>query len=447
MSIQAPPNLNPAALDRLLAAGIDDWGGISPVTPDHVNPEAPWPHARAAAARDRGRRQGAGRAACDLPALRAGAGALAGAGDAHGRARSRRRRGLRARGRLDRRRARQSRWRRRGGRRAAGRARSCRRILRRARDGRPLAEAEVVRLFAARGREVGAVCRARRRAAPRRSTASASATSSTATSTTPTSATSAAASARSPRAGSPSICAASPTISTSRRSRVAPAKPGSGAPPRCACRAASTPTTPAQTYLEICRTVKAGGAGDPRPRLLAARGVAGRAHARDRRSADFLAELKRAGLGSLPGTAAEILDDEVRRVICPDKITTAQWLEVMRARPRARAAQHRHRSCSATSTSRATGRGTCCASASCRPRPGGFTEFVPLPFVHMEAPIYPEGRRAQGADLARGPADARGRAPGRCTRTSPTSRPPGSRSGRAARRPAWRPGRTISAAR
>ena len=44
MSIQAPPNLNAGALDRLLAAGINDWGGVSPVTPDHVNPEAPWPH-------------------------------------------------------------------------------------------------------------------------------------------------------------------------------------------------------------------------------------------------------------------------------------------------------------------------------------------------------------------------------------------------------------------
>src|SRR5262249_2230424 len=43
----------------------------------------------------------------------------------------------------------------------------------------------------------------------------------------------------------------------------------------------------------------------------------------------FLSELKEAGLGSLPGTAAEILDDEVRAIICPDKITTAQWLEVV----------------------------------------------------------------------------------------------------------------------
>ncbi len=44
MSIQAPPNLQPAELDSLIRAGINDWGGVSPVTPDHVNPEAPWPH-------------------------------------------------------------------------------------------------------------------------------------------------------------------------------------------------------------------------------------------------------------------------------------------------------------------------------------------------------------------------------------------------------------------
>jgi len=44
MSIQAPPNLSPGVLPRLVAAGINDWGGVSPVTPDYVNPEAPWPH-------------------------------------------------------------------------------------------------------------------------------------------------------------------------------------------------------------------------------------------------------------------------------------------------------------------------------------------------------------------------------------------------------------------
>src|SRR5262245_13745106 len=44
MNIQAPPNLRPEALAELIGAGINDWGGVSPVTPDHVNPEAPWPH-------------------------------------------------------------------------------------------------------------------------------------------------------------------------------------------------------------------------------------------------------------------------------------------------------------------------------------------------------------------------------------------------------------------
>ncbi len=43
VSIQAPPNLSPTVLDQLVAAGINDWGGVSPVTPDHVNPERPWP--------------------------------------------------------------------------------------------------------------------------------------------------------------------------------------------------------------------------------------------------------------------------------------------------------------------------------------------------------------------------------------------------------------------
>ena len=44
MNIQAPPNLSVGALRPLVDAGINDWGGVSPVTPDHVNPEAPWPH-------------------------------------------------------------------------------------------------------------------------------------------------------------------------------------------------------------------------------------------------------------------------------------------------------------------------------------------------------------------------------------------------------------------
>ena len=44
MNVQAPPNLSAPNFSRLLDAGINDWGGISPLTPDFINPERPWPH-------------------------------------------------------------------------------------------------------------------------------------------------------------------------------------------------------------------------------------------------------------------------------------------------------------------------------------------------------------------------------------------------------------------
>jgi FO synthase len=44
MNIQAPPNLTEKGYERLLDGGINDWGGVSPLTPDYINPEAPWPH-------------------------------------------------------------------------------------------------------------------------------------------------------------------------------------------------------------------------------------------------------------------------------------------------------------------------------------------------------------------------------------------------------------------
>ena len=44
MNIQAPPNLTPHRIEKLLEGGINDWGGVSPLTPDYINPEAPWPH-------------------------------------------------------------------------------------------------------------------------------------------------------------------------------------------------------------------------------------------------------------------------------------------------------------------------------------------------------------------------------------------------------------------
>ena len=64
MNIQAPPNLSPGVYPRLIAAGINDWGGVSPVTPDHVNPEAPWPRSTTLARRTAEAGQAAGRRGC-----------------------------------------------------------------------------------------------------------------------------------------------------------------------------------------------------------------------------------------------------------------------------------------------------------------------------------------------------------------------------------------------
>lgn len=109
----------------------------------------------------------------------------------------------------------------------------------------------------------------------------------------------------------------------------------------------------------------------------------------------FLRQLRQAGLNTLPGTAAEILHDEVRANLCPDKLNTEQWLEVMAAshaeglrttatimyghidRPRHWASHLLH-------------------IRSLQQRTGGFTEFVPLPFVHMEAPMYLKGKARRG---------------------------------------------------
>ncbi|WP_445785622.1 5-amino-6-(D-ribitylamino)uracil--L-tyrosine 4-hydroxyphenyl transferase CofH, partial [Sphingorhabdus sp.] len=110
---------------------------------------------------------------------------------------------------------------------------------------------------------------------------------------------------------------------------------------------------------------------------------------------DYLAWLKEAGLSTLPGTAAEILDDEIRAIICPDKVTTAEWLDVMRA---AHSVGIRS---TATIMFGHVDRYDhwakhLLAIRDLQEETGGFTEFVPLPFVHMEAPMWRKGKCRSG---------------------------------------------------
>jgi FO synthase len=109
----------------------------------------------------------------------------------------------------------------------------------------------------------------------------------------------------------------------------------------------------------------------------------------------YLALLSDEGLGSLPGTAAEILDDEVRRVICPDKVTTAQWLQVHDAAHRVGLRSNVTMMFGHVDGPLSWARHLLAARDQQR-RSGGFTEFVPLPFVHMEAPMWLKGRSRSG---------------------------------------------------
>jgi FO synthase len=148
------------------------------------------------------------------------------------------------------------------------------------------------------------------------------------------------------------------------------------------------------TYLDICRAVKA---AVPRMHVHAfsplevwqgasTLGVSLEA---------FLRQLQAAGLGTLPGTAAEVLDDEVRRDLCPDKLTTDQWLEVMETAHRVGFRTTATIMYGHIDRPRHWARHLARVRA-LQARTGGFTEFVPLPFVHMEAPIYLKGRARRG---------------------------------------------------
>ncbi|MCC6387798.1 MAG: 5-amino-6-(D-ribitylamino)uracil--L-tyrosine 4-hydroxyphenyl transferase CofH [Dehalococcoidia bacterium] len=399
MNIQAPPNLSYDLYPRLIAAGLNDWGGVSPVTPDHVNPEAPWPHleelrANTAAcgkvlterlaiypayARDGDRWLDA---ALRTPVIRAI--------DGEGFART-------------------EEW-------SPGeltaipagyedvltphepRAREhvsadVRGLISRAEAGEDLRESEVARLFRARGEDFFAVCEAADRL--RRQVNGDTVTYVVNRNINYTNicyfkcqfcAFSKGKLSENLR-GQPYDLGTEEIV---RRAREAWAR---GATEVC-MQGGIHPEYTGETYLAIANAVKEA-LPDMHVHAFSPLEVWQGAETLGVSLREFLVQLKAAGLGTLPGTAAEVLDDGVRATLCPDKITASQWVQVI---------EEAHRVGFKTTSTIMYGHVDGPESwarhmitlRELQQRTGGITEFVPLPFVHMEAPIYLKGRARKG---------------------------------------------------
>nr|MDQ4030438.1 7,8-didemethyl-8-hydroxy-5-deazariboflavin synthase CofG [Actinomycetota bacterium] len=380
--VQAPPNLAADDFPRLLDAGIDDWGGVSPVTIDHVNPEAPWPAiARLEeATRSRGLELAARLALHPeyvdsewidpsvLPHVLRRADGL----------------GL----------AREGEW-------APGGDQPLPFVVRR--DALPLptadelGEDEIARLFRARGGERQRVLATADRL--RREVCGDEVTYVVTRNVQYTNVCYF-------RCG---FCAFSKGKLAANLRGPAYLVPHDEIVRRCVeawARGATEvclqggihPAFTGDYYLSVVRAIK-----EAVPELhvhaFSALEVWQGAATLGLPLADYLARMRGEGLASLPGTAAEILDDDVRRVICPDKITTAQWLEVHDAAHRAGLRSNVTMMFGHVDGPRSWARHLLAAREQ-QQRTGGFTEFVPLPFVHMEAPIALSGRARRGPTWA-----------------------------------------------
>ncbi len=398
MNIQAPPNLSPGAIAALIQAGINDWGGVSPVTPDFVNPEAPWP------------------AIGELAQQSAEAGkylqqrltvypryvrrynewidsslhrAVLRLTDGQGFAR-------------------QQSW-------FPGvsanfpqdtlegisipgndfASKSIRSILARleAEGGAHVDEAEIVGLFEARGANFSAVCRAADRLRHRVNGDHATYVVNRNINYTNICYFKCQFCAFSKGKRAEDLRGHPYNLSLEEVARRASEAWARGATEVC-LQGGIHPDFTGQTYVDVCEAVKAATPGI-HIHAFSPLEVWQGARTSGLSLKNFLTHLKRAGLDTLPGTAAEILDDDVRASLCPDKIDTDQWLEVM-------------------ATAHGLGLRTTATIMfghidryrhwarhlllvrDLQKRTRGFTEFVPLPFVAQEAPIYLRGRSRRG---------------------------------------------------
>lgn len=389
-NIQVPPNLTAAHHELLLDAGINDWGGISPVTIDHVNPEAPWP-AVAALARicERRGKTLVGR----LPVYPAYA--LRGERWLAPRMHKLVLRAMDGSGL-----AREDGW-------IAGQtvevpkpapqlvsgdSRAVRELETKVEDGSAPLPSELTRLFHARGREFDAVValadRLRREAVGETvryvvnrninyTNICTFGCSFCAFS----------------KGGHRNLVGAPYDITLEELARRTREAWDRGATEVC-LQGGIHPDYTGETYLDICRTVKEA-APQMHVHAFSPLEVVHGASTLGIAVAEFLERLAKAGLGSLPGTAAEILDDTVRRKICADKLKSQEWLDVV-----ATAHQVGLRTTSTMMFGSIEGYDSWAqhilALRSVQDRTGGFTEFVPLPFVADEAPMYRKDRARRG---------------------------------------------------
>ena len=383
MTIQAPPNLwEPEALPALLKAGVNDWGGVSPVTADHVNPEAPWPHLELLerATRAAGRRLHERLAIGPRHALRAETWLDKGM-------RARVLRAIDGRGL-----PRDELW-------AAGVSRSPPVMARAKAAGPSFAlpnrtsdETEIVAMFRAGDGEAQTIAAAADRL--RAETVGEAVTHVVNQNINYTNICLY-------RCG---FCAFSKGSTKKLRGpayrmdldaigRRAAEAVARGATEVC-LQGGIHPDYDGETYLAILRAVRTA-APDVHIHAFSPLEIMHGATTLRMGLHDYLSRLRDAGLSTLPGTAAEILDPEVRAILCPDKLTADQWVEVMRTAHRiglrstatimfGHVDEYRHWARHLLRV------------RTLQEETGGFTEFVPLPFVHPEAPIWQRGEARSG---------------------------------------------------
>jgi FO synthase len=397
MSIQAPPNLQPGGLASLVRAGINDWGGVSPVTPDHVNPEAPWPHLEdlaretAAAGRDLVERLALTPAYAVRPEVWTDPGIT-----------TRVRRASDSRGF-----ARPDRWFAGSGaelpaiavrwssmaRTAAGRASRIAPLIAAARAGNDLTETDIVRLFSVQGRDLDEVIAAADQLRHESVGDTVTYVINRNINYTNICLYHCGFCAFSKGRGAADLRGPAYNLELDEVARRTVEAAAAGATEVC-LQGGIHPSFTGQTYLNIVRAVK-----EAVPWMhvhaFSPLEVSHGASTLGLPLSTYLEKLRDAGLSTLPGTAAEILDDEIRDIICPDKLRTDEWLEVLRTAHEVglrttatimfghvEQPVHWARHLQRLRTLQA--------------RTGGITEFVPLGYVHMEAPLWRKGRTRSG---------------------------------------------------